>query len=79
MRVLKILREVADEFGLLVITEALGVEHIPLVAEYADIIQFISFYYFKLRQSMLKLSKAKPNNTKRKLTLLIYNTVKSGK
>jgi 3-deoxy-7-phosphoheptulonate synthase len=36
---LKILREVADEFGLLVITEALGVEHIPLVAEYADIIQ----------------------------------------
>jgi 3-deoxy-7-phosphoheptulonate synthase len=36
---LKILRQVADEFGLLVITEALGVEHIPLVAEYADIIQ----------------------------------------
>jgi len=36
---LKILRAVADEFGLLVITEALGVEHIPLVAEYADIIQ----------------------------------------
>jgi 3-deoxy-7-phosphoheptulonate synthase len=36
---LKILRAVADEFGLLVITEALGVEHVPLVAEYADIIQ----------------------------------------
>jgi len=36
---LKILRSVADEFGLLVITEALGVEHVPLVAEYADIIQ----------------------------------------
>jgi 3-deoxy-7-phosphoheptulonate synthase len=36
---LEILRAVADEFGLLVITEALGVEHIPLVAEYADIIQ----------------------------------------
>jgi len=36
---LRILRDVADEFGLLVITEALGVEHIPLVAEYADIIQ----------------------------------------
>ncbi len=36
---LKILRAVADEFGLLVITEALGVEHIPLVSEYADIIQ----------------------------------------
>jgi 3-deoxy-7-phosphoheptulonate synthase len=36
---LKILRTVADEFDLLVITEALGVEHIPLVAEYADIIQ----------------------------------------
>jgi 3-deoxy-7-phosphoheptulonate synthase len=36
---LKILRAVADEFNLLVITEALGVEHIPFVAEYADIIQ----------------------------------------
>jgi len=36
---LKIIRSVADEFGLLVITEALGVEHVPLVAEYADIIQ----------------------------------------
>ncbi len=36
---LKIIRAVADEFGLLVITEALGVEHMPLVAEYADIIQ----------------------------------------
>ena len=36
---LKILRAVADEFGLLVITEALGVEHIPLVVEHSDIIQ----------------------------------------
>jgi len=36
---LRILRDVADEFGLLVITEALAVEHIPLVAEHADIIQ----------------------------------------
>lgn len=36
---LKILRAVADEFGLIVITEALGVEHVELVAEYADIIQ----------------------------------------
>ncbi|MFO3796620.1 MAG: N-acetylneuraminate synthase family protein, partial [Anaerolineales bacterium] len=36
---LKILRSVADEFGLLVVTEALGVEHVPLVAEYADILQ----------------------------------------
>jgi 3-deoxy-7-phosphoheptulonate synthase len=36
---LKIIRAVADEFGLLVITEALGVEHIPLVVQYADIIQ----------------------------------------
>lgn len=36
---LRILRAVADEFGLLVITEALGVEHIEIVAEYADIIQ----------------------------------------
>jgi 3-deoxy-7-phosphoheptulonate synthase len=36
---LEILRDVADEFGLLVITEALAVAHVPLVAEYADIIQ----------------------------------------
>lgn len=36
---LEILRDVADEFGLLVITEALAVEDVPLVAHYADIIQ----------------------------------------
>jgi 3-deoxy-7-phosphoheptulonate synthase len=36
---LEILRDVADEFGLLVITEALAVAHVPLVAEYADIVQ----------------------------------------
>lgn len=36
---LQILRSVADEFGLLVISEALGVEHIPVVMQYADIIQ----------------------------------------
>lgn len=36
---LEILRAVADEFGLLVISEALGVEQLPLVAQYADIIQ----------------------------------------
>ncbi|RLD07057.1 MAG: 3-deoxy-7-phosphoheptulonate synthase [Chloroflexota bacterium] len=36
---LKIMRQVANEFGLLVISEALGVEHVPLLAEYADIIQ----------------------------------------
>jgi 3-deoxy-7-phosphoheptulonate synthase len=36
---LEILRAVADEFDLLVITEALAVENIPLVCEYADIIQ----------------------------------------
>lgn len=36
---LEILRAVADEFGLLVVTEALGVEHVPTVAQYADIIQ----------------------------------------
>lgn len=36
---LEILRQVADEFGLLVITEALGVEHVELVCQYADIIQ----------------------------------------
>ena len=36
---LKILRQIANEFGLLVISEALGVEQLPLVAEYSDIIQ----------------------------------------
>jgi 3-deoxy-7-phosphoheptulonate synthase len=36
---LEILRSVADEFDLLVITEALAVDHLPLVAEYADIVQ----------------------------------------
>lgn len=36
---LQILRTVADEFGLLVISEALGVEQLPAIARYADIIQ----------------------------------------
>jgi 3-deoxy-7-phosphoheptulonate synthase len=36
---LKILRAVADEFGLLVISEALGVEQLELITNYADIIQ----------------------------------------
>ncbi len=36
---LEIIRDVADEFGLLVISEALGVEHVAVVAEFADIIQ----------------------------------------
>ncbi len=36
---LEILRAVADEFDLLVVTEALGVEQLPAVVEYADVIQ----------------------------------------
>jgi 3-deoxy-7-phosphoheptulonate synthase len=36
---LEILREIADEFDMLVVTEALAVEHVDLVAELADIIQ----------------------------------------
>jgi len=36
---LEILRSVANEFGLLVITEALSVEHVAVVAKFADIIQ----------------------------------------
>lgn len=36
---LEILRAVADEFDLYVVTEALGVEQLPLVAKYSDIIQ----------------------------------------
>ena len=36
---LEILRDVADEFGLLVITEAMSVADLPLVARYTDIIQ----------------------------------------
>lgn len=36
---LKMLRAAADEFGLLVISEALSVKNVPLLAEFADIIQ----------------------------------------
>lgn len=36
---LKIMRKAADEFGLLIITEVLRVEHIELIAQYADIFQ----------------------------------------
>ena len=36
---LEILRAVADEFGLLVVTEALGIENLPEVAAFTDIIQ----------------------------------------
>jgi len=36
---LEILRAVADEFDLLVVTEAMSVDQVKLVAEYADIIQ----------------------------------------
>lgn len=36
---LQMLRSAADAFNLLVISEALGVENVPLLAEYADIIQ----------------------------------------
>jgi len=36
---LRILKAVAAEFDLLIITEALAVDHLPLVAEYADIVQ----------------------------------------
>lgn len=36
---LEILRAVADEFDLFVITEALGVEQLPLIVQYSDIIQ----------------------------------------
>ena len=36
---LKILRAVADETGMLVVSEALGVEHVEAVSQYADIIQ----------------------------------------
>lgn len=36
---LQMMRRAADEFNLLVVSEALGVEQVPLLAEYADIIQ----------------------------------------
>ncbi|GAB4548264.1 MAG: 3-deoxy-7-phosphoheptulonate synthase [Anaerolineales bacterium] len=36
---LKILRAIADEFQMKVVTEALGVEQLPLVAQYSDVIQ----------------------------------------
>lgn len=56
---LKILRSVADEFGLLVITEALSVEHLPLVAEYADILQIGSrnMQHFPLLWAVGKMTK----------------------
>ncbi len=38
-KVSRILRAVADEFGLLVISEALGVEQLEVITSYADIIQ----------------------------------------
>jgi 3-deoxy-7-phosphoheptulonate synthase len=56
---LKILRAAADEFGLLVITEALGVEQLELVAAYADIIQIGSrnMQHFPLLWAAGKLNK----------------------
>lgn len=36
---LQMMRAAADEFDLLIVTEALGVEHVPLLVEHADIIQ----------------------------------------
>ena len=36
---LEIIRAVADEFDLLVVSEALGVAHVPLIAKYADMMQ----------------------------------------
>jgi 3-deoxy-7-phosphoheptulonate synthase len=36
---LHLLREVADEFGLGVVTEVMAPEHVPLVASYADMLQ----------------------------------------
>lgn len=36
---LAILRDVADEFGLLVVTEALAVADVPMICDYADILQ----------------------------------------
>jgi 3-deoxy-7-phosphoheptulonate synthase len=36
---LKYLREVADEFGLLVVTEVMDTRQVPLVSEYADMLQ----------------------------------------
>ncbi|MCL5428311.1 MAG: 3-deoxy-7-phosphoheptulonate synthase [Chloroflexi bacterium] len=36
---LELMREVADEYGLFIVTEALSVEQVPLVYKYTDIIQ----------------------------------------
>jgi 3-deoxy-7-phosphoheptulonate synthase len=56
---LEILRAVADEFGLLVISEALAVEHVPLVAEMVDIIQIGSrnMHHFPLLWAVGELEK----------------------
>ena len=39
---LEMMRAAANEFNLLVVSEALGVEQVPLLANYADIIQIDS-------------------------------------
>ena len=59
VRGLEILRTVADEFGLLVISEALGVEHVAILAEFADIIQIGSrnMQHYPLLWAVGKLNK----------------------
>jgi 3-deoxy-7-phosphoheptulonate synthase len=56
---LEILRSVATEFNLLIVTEALGVEQLPLVAEYSDIIQIGSrnMHHYPLLWAVGELNK----------------------
>lgn len=56
---LHILRRAADEFGLLMISEALGIEQLPMVTQYADIIQIGSrnMQHFPLLWAVGKLDK----------------------
>lgn len=56
---LKILRNVADEFGLVVITEVLNESDIPVVSEYADILQIgtRNMYNYSLLKEIGKIDK----------------------
>jgi 3-deoxy-7-phosphoheptulonate synthase len=57
---LHLLREVADEFGLGIVTEVMAGEHVPLVASYADVLQIGSrnAQNFELLRAVAKVPRA---------------------
>lgn len=56
---LKYIRQAADEYGMQVISEVMDVEHIPMVAEYSDILQIgaRNMQNFKLLEAVGKTQK----------------------